>query len=247
MAIHTGHRSRVKEKFRNDGFDQFADHEVLEALLFYAIPYRDTNPIAHQLIEKAGNLSRVFDLDRRTISSVPYCGDHTALFLRLVAEIAKRSLGDTESSSQYATDEARRALAIQTVANVQEDETHILLFDNHYRLIDTKCIFHGSYTAAAFRPSLAIEAALVAHASMVVLVSTHKDRVARPDPYEVDATTNLFRTLELLDIHLLDHYIVSGNVSTSILQIITTKTREIRDSTTLPLFRMVTNEEEKET
>ncbi|MBO2528099.1 MAG: hypothetical protein CW335_08050, partial [Clostridiales bacterium] len=60
MAVHDGHRSRKKEQFRNHGLDAFADHEVLELLLYYAVPRRDTNPIAHRLMERFGSLDAVF-------------------------------------------------------------------------------------------------------------------------------------------------------------------------------------------
>ena len=71
--------------------------------------------------------------------------------------------------------------------------------------------------------------------------------MARPSPYEVEATTNILRALELLDIHLLDHYIVGGPVATSVLQLMQTKAKEIRRQNSTPLFRMVKKEEEETT
>ena len=61
MSIHAGHRQRLKERFLRDGLDNFEEHQVLELLLFYGIPQRDTNEIAHALIEKFGSLSRVLE------------------------------------------------------------------------------------------------------------------------------------------------------------------------------------------
>ena len=54
--LHAGHRSRVKEEFLRRGLDSFPEHRVLELLLFYAIPRRDVNPIAHRLMERFGSL-----------------------------------------------------------------------------------------------------------------------------------------------------------------------------------------------
>ena len=243
MALHTGHRARVKEKFRNDGFDQFADHEVLEALLFYPIPYRDTNPIAHQLIERAGSLARVFSLGDTEIGEVPYCGDHTSLFLHLTAEIAKRCLEVDADLTGYANETARRDLVRQTVKDVNEDEVHLLLFDNHFGLLDSQRLFVGSCTSPAFRISEIITSTLRAHASTVIVVSTHASRIARPTPYEVEATTDILRQLELMDIRLLDHYIVGGSTVTSTLNLIHTKAQAIREQNTIPLFRIVSQEE----
>ena len=65
MPVHEGHRSRKKEQFRAHGLDAFADHEVLELLLYYAVPRQDTNPIAHRLMEKFGSLDAVPPIARR--------------------------------------------------------------------------------------------------------------------------------------------------------------------------------------
>ena len=60
-SLHEGHRRRLKERFLKDGLDGFEDHNVLELLLFYAIPQRDTNELAHQLLKRFGSLSGVFN------------------------------------------------------------------------------------------------------------------------------------------------------------------------------------------
>ena len=72
MAVHEGHRSRKKEQFRAHGLDAFADHEVLELLLYYAVPRQDTNPIAHRLMEKFGSLDAVFAADRAALEEGAY-------------------------------------------------------------------------------------------------------------------------------------------------------------------------------
>lgn len=59
MSVHTGHRQRLKERFRQEGLDGFTDIQVLELLLFFCIPRRDTNPIAHELLNRFGSLHQV--------------------------------------------------------------------------------------------------------------------------------------------------------------------------------------------
>ena len=76
MAVHEGHRSRKKEQFRAHGLDAFADHEVLELLLYYAVPRQDTNPIAHRLMEKFGSLDAVFAADRAALEEVEGIGEN---------------------------------------------------------------------------------------------------------------------------------------------------------------------------
>ena len=61
MSIHEGHRQRLKNRFRAEGLDHFEEHQVLELLLYYVIPRKDTNPIAHALLERFGSLSQVLE------------------------------------------------------------------------------------------------------------------------------------------------------------------------------------------
>ena len=61
QGIHDGHRERVKQRFLKEGLDHFEPHQIMEMLLFYGIPRRDTNELAHQLISTFGSLARVLD------------------------------------------------------------------------------------------------------------------------------------------------------------------------------------------
>ena len=61
QSIHTGHRQRMKERFLSEGLDHFTDIQVLELILFYCIPQKDTNPIAHALLNHFGSLSQVLE------------------------------------------------------------------------------------------------------------------------------------------------------------------------------------------
>ena len=70
MSIHDGHRQRKKEQFRQHGLESFADHEALELLLFYAIPRKDTNPIAHKLLDHFGSLSQVFEATEEELKKI---------------------------------------------------------------------------------------------------------------------------------------------------------------------------------
>lgn len=87
MSIHDGHRARVKDRLLREGLAGFADHEVLELLLFYAIPQGDTNPTAHALLDKFGTLKNVFDADIKELKSTKGIGDNAATLIKLIPEI----------------------------------------------------------------------------------------------------------------------------------------------------------------
>ena len=93
MGLHDGHRARKKEQFRRQGLDGFADHEVLELLLYYAIPRKDTNEIAHRLLQKFGSLQNVFSAPLEELAKVDGVGESAALFLTLVGGICQMIAG----------------------------------------------------------------------------------------------------------------------------------------------------------
>ena len=100
MPVHEGHRSRKKEQFRAHGLDAFADHEVLELLLYYAVPRQDTNPIAHRLMEKFGSLDAVFAADRAALEEVEGIGENASTLISLMfpphPRVLRRARGDTQ-------------------------------------------------------------------------------------------------------------------------------------------------------
>ena len=87
--MHEGHRKRLRDKFLSCGVDNFQDHEVLELLLFYAIPRKNTNVIAHRLLEKFGSLDAVFDSPLSLLKSVEGVGESTAIFIKTISDITR--------------------------------------------------------------------------------------------------------------------------------------------------------------
>ena len=85
--LHSVHRSRVKEQFAKSGMRDFQDHQVLEMLLFYAIPQRDTNDLAHMLINEFGSLAGVFDAPLESLEAVKGMGKSSATLIKMVPEI----------------------------------------------------------------------------------------------------------------------------------------------------------------
>ena len=91
-SVHQGHRARQRKKLLENGPRAFADHELLEMLLYYAIPRRDTNELAHRLLERFGSLQGVFSAPVEELSTVEGVGENAAVLLNLVPQIWQRSL-----------------------------------------------------------------------------------------------------------------------------------------------------------
>ena len=89
-ALHTGHRQRVKNKFKEFGTDAFEEHELLEFLLFFGIPYKDTNELAHRLINKFGRFCEVFDANIEDLKDIEGMTDNAAVLIKALPGIANR-------------------------------------------------------------------------------------------------------------------------------------------------------------
>ena len=89
MADHSGHRDRLRGEFLARS-ESFPDHKVLELLLFYALPRQDTNPIAHDLLERFGSLEGVLDAPPEALAQVKGVGDRSAVLFKAVKELARR-------------------------------------------------------------------------------------------------------------------------------------------------------------
>ncbi len=113
MASHTGHRQRVKTEFLTRGIEGWPDHRVLELLLFFAIPQGDVNPLAHELIDRFGSLSKVLDASPDELKKVPGLGEHSVALLRMIPAISGRYMAQRSGPGTlvHTTQEAASLLA----------------------------------------------------------------------------------------------------------------------------------------
>ena len=100
MTTHEGHRQRLRRRFLLEGLDNFDEVQVLELLLFYAIPRRDTNPIAHALLEQFGSLSGVLEAPVSALAQVPGMGENGATLLQLVTAASRYYMIQRSSAGQ---------------------------------------------------------------------------------------------------------------------------------------------------
>ena len=207
--IHAGHRQRVKERFDKEGLGAFADHAVLEFLLFYAIPQRDTNELAHTLLANFGSLSGVFDAKDYELER--FVGKNAARLIKLILPISKRYYIDRENFSKIlSTTKEVGAYARNYFVGDNEEKIILMSFDSKMKLLNVSQIAEGSVNSCEIDYRLLCEVALRNNASIVALAHNHPGGIALPSPEDVSATKYLAELLENLQITLFDHIIV-GN------------------------------------
>jgi DNA repair protein RadC len=110
--IHSGHRERVRENYKKSGFDGFSDVNILEMLLFYSIPRKDTNVIAHNLLNEFGSISAVFDAPYDMLLKVRGITDNTATLISMTRELFKVYESDKIEKSKVSLDSAEKNFSV---------------------------------------------------------------------------------------------------------------------------------------
>ena len=137
MGIHDGHREKMRRRFLETGLEGFADHEALELLLYYAIPRRDTNPIAHALMERYDSLSGVLNAPVEDLEKVEGIGESAAILLSLVSRLSRKArIADASQETILNSSEGDVASADLNIRKVVEmalltTASAVILAHNH--------------------------------------------------------------------------------------------------------------------
>ena len=209
MGLHDGHRERKRVQFRQHGLDGFADHEVLELLLYYAIPRRDTNETAHRLLQKFGTLQNVFNAPAEELSRVEGMGEGAALFLTLLPAVYRRTMRSTGPEKVLNSVEKCGRYFLSLLAQERQETLYQLCLDAKGKLLTCKNLSQGSADCTALSVRQVVENALLSGASAVVLAHNHPSGVALPSENDRAVTLWVRDALKTMDIRLLDHIIVA--------------------------------------
>lgn len=239
---HNGHRGRMKDRLLTGGLAGFSDHEIVELLLFYALPYRDTNLLAHKLVDHFGSWTQVLDAHYDDLLTVEGVTPHVATLLTLVGQSAHRYQQDVTGKVQHLHDEDSLARHVIPWFYGEKEESVVLVcLDNKRKHLNTTRIFVGSVNSAQFNIRLAVQQALRDNATQVVLAHNHPNGYAFPSAMDITTTGYVKEVLAPLDIHLLDHIVVAEGdaVCMSLLSECASMFGEQRAAVSLP---MVANE-----
>ena len=208
---HEGHRQRMKDRFLTNGLDGFSDHEILELLLFYAIPYRDTNPLAHTLVNRYGSWMQAVNADYQDLLTVPGVTPHVASLLTIVGQTAIRYYRDIAMGAVVQLFDIDRMIEylIPWFLGEKDESVVLVCLDNKRKVLNTTRIFEGSVNSAQFNVRLAVQQALRDNATQIVLAHNHPNGFCFPSEADIATTKYLVEVLKPLDIRIIDHLIIS--------------------------------------
>ena len=218
-SIHKGHRERLKARFLEEGLDNFTDIQALELLLFYAIPQKDTNPIAHALLDHFGSLSQVLEADVEELKKVPGISDHSATLLALVTELGRYYQVDCAQRVEVLTTlDACGAYLVPRFFGRSNETVFLLCLDAKCKVLCCKEIGEGSVNSTSISIRKVVETALSANATTVVLAHNHPSGVALPSSEDVQTTRRVAAALSAVEVHLADHIVVAEGDYVSMVQ-----------------------------
>lgn len=216
MTMHEGHRRRLRERFRLEGLEGFAPHEVLELLLFYARARGDVNPLAHRLLDTFGSLRGVLETPADQLCAVDGVGEETATFLSMMVPVFRRyemCLCEEKKCLRNYRDVEEYCHALLT--GLRKERLYVICVSIRMHVLGCRMVCEGSVMEVNAYPRMVVETALNHNAYGVILCHNHPGGDAIPSRADKEATIELEKVLSALDIALLDHLIIAdeGNYS----------------------------------
>lgn len=208
--IHKGHRERLKKRYMEHGLESFSDIEVLELLLFYAVPRRDTNELAHALFDRFHSFRGVLEAELHDLAEVSGIGPNTAALIKLVADMNYRylSCGKEDRRVILSADDAGQYF--KPMFSYQTEEIVLLVcLDSACRVMSCHNLGKGTANKVDFSVRDAVGIVLREKAAYAMMAHNHLTDLAIPSRSDIDTTARFYRALKLIGVELRDHIIVS--------------------------------------
>ena len=210
MGLHDGHRQRLIQRFLEEDLDNFEPHNVLELLLFYAIPRKDTNELAHVLMDTFGSLKGVFDAPYEELIKVTGIGPNTAALLKLVPSLTRTYYSSEARSIILDTSEKSGEYFLPYYIGQTEEVVRLACLDAGGKVISNQILHRGSANAAEVNIRKIVNIALRNNAMGVILAHNHPGGLPLPSEEDVATTKSIREALMPMGILLMDHIIVAG-------------------------------------
>lgn len=207
--LHAGHRERLRERFRKGGADALPDYELLELLLFRALPRRDTKDLAKRLLARFGNFSEVINAPEARLKELSGVGDSVITELKLVRAAAVRLMRkDVDGKPAFASTPAVVDYLRAVQAFEAREQFRILFVDRRNRLIADEVQGQGTIDHTPVYVREVVKRALEHSASAIILVHNHPSGDPQPSRADIDMTKRIVDAARPLGITILDHIIV---------------------------------------
>lgn len=215
--IHEGHRKRMRRRFiEADGFKGFEEHQVLELILFYGIPRKDTNDYAHMLIDKFGSLAKVVDASFESLTELSFVNENTAVLLKMLPAFMSVYHKSSNKKESYDSTEKLIGLFNSDFAGSTHEEFRIACFNANLELICDELISSGGPTSSSVDMRKLMEIVVKSNAVSISVAHNHPNGEPTPSNSDISVTRNIDTLTKGIGVSLLDHIIVGENQTISL-------------------------------
>lgn len=211
-AHYLQHRKRLRERFRETGFEGFKDYEALELILTYGIPRKDVKPLAKELITHFGDFQGVLDASFEDLVQIKGIGENTATFLFMLKSAAglylkqsirkKKKMHGTSALLDYCRVEMR---------GLKDEQFRAIFLNSQNEIIADEIIHEGTVDQSVVYPRKVMERALYYKASSMIFVHNHPGGSMKPSKDDIVLTEVLKNAAKSLQLRVHDHLIISRN------------------------------------
>jgi len=208
-----GHHKRLRDRFIRSGLDGFHNYEVLELLLTYLFPYKDTKPIAKDLLKRFKTLSAVFSADAEELQEIKGIGERTAVYLKLLNDTFRFVFEERARNKeiQFTKTEQLFEYFKATIGNKKNEVMRIVYLDSQNRMIHAENLSEGTVEKAVAFPRKIVEGALKYHSISVIIAHNHPGGIAEPSDNDDKITQQIKSALQTVGINFQEHLVVTRN------------------------------------
>ena len=221
-----GHRERIKEKFLKNGIDGFAEYEILELLLTYCIPRKDTKPISKELLNKFKSLDNVFKADFDKLSAIDGLGKNSIVFLKLIGdlpsiiykdELKNKKLIDKETLKISNKDILLKYLR-NKIGYEEIEKFYVLYLSSSNEVIEFEENSVGTLDRSSVYPREIYKKIINLNAKSIILAHNHPSDNITPSKCDIELTNEIARGLKNFGALLIEHIIITKNSYFSFLE-----------------------------
>ncbi len=207
-----GHRERLRKRFEKSGFDGFNDYEVLEFILIYSIPRKDTKAISKDLFERFGSLKGILSGDIEELKQIDGLGRQTVIFIKVLNEFIKFYFEHQAEKNeiQFTTLEQIAAYLEGTIGNNKYEVVKVLYLNSQNKMLHTEIVSEGTVNESYLSTRKIVVTALKYDCTSVIVAHNHPSGVPEPSRYDDTITLKIAEALKMVDINLQDHIIISS-------------------------------------
>ena len=221
-----GHRERVRRKFLENGFNGFEDYEVLELLLFYVIPRRDTKAIAKELIAKFKTLANVLKADNKELKTINGLGDVAITFLKMMGALPEKIYEDKLKNEKIIKDDTNKITNKEILLNFLRNKIgyedvekfYVIYLSSSNEVLAFEESSSGTLDRSSIYPREIYKRVIMENAKSIIIAHNHPSGNTCPSKCDIDITNEIAKGLKNFGALLLEHIIITRDSYFSFLE-----------------------------